>query len=60
MQSDNAVPDANAPDFDFNCETKQLGPITRTMKKLMDHKNAAQLAISDLCNFTKEHCAMCK
>jgi hypothetical protein len=30
------------------------------MKKLMDHENATQIAISVLCDLTKEHCNMCK
>jgi hypothetical protein len=47
-------PNYKIPDFDFNSESKQTGPITRAMKKLLDHKNAPQLALS------KEHCAMCQ
>jgi hypothetical protein len=39
---------------------KITGPVTRAMKKLMDHKNAAQLAINVLCNLSKQHCAMCE
>jgi hypothetical protein len=34
--------------------------MTRAMKKLLDHKNAAQLAINDLCDLSKKHCAMCE
>jgi hypothetical protein len=30
------------------------------MKKLMYHKNAAQLAINVLCDLSKKHCAMCE
>ncbi len=30
------------------------------MKKLITHKNSAQLAINVLCNLTNEHCNMCK
>ncbi len=36
------------------------GPMTRAMKKLIDHKNAAQFAINVLCNLSKKHCAMCE
>jgi hypothetical protein len=43
----------------FNAEPKVSGPMTRAMKKLIDHKNAAQLAINVLCDLSKEHCAMC-
>jgi len=39
---------------------KITDPVTRAMKKLMDHKNAAQLAINVLCNLSKQHCAMCE
>ncbi len=30
------------------------------MRKLMEHKNAAQLAINVLCDLSKKHCAMCE
>ncbi len=46
--------------LDFNAEPKISGPMTRAMKKLLDHKNAAQLAINVLCNLSKKHCAMCE
>jgi hypothetical protein len=46
--------------LDFNAEPKISGPMTRAMKKLIDHKNAAQLAINVLCNLSKKHCAMCE
>ncbi len=35
-------------------------PMTRALKKLIDHKNAAQLAINVLCDLSKKHCAMCE
>ncbi len=47
-------------DLNFNSEPAMTGPVTRAMKKLMDHKNAAQLAIKVLCNLSKEHCSMCE
>ena len=34
--------------------------MTRAMKKLLDHKNAAQLAINVLCDLSKKHCTMCE
>ncbi len=43
-----------------NCAPKLTGPVTRAMKKLMDHKNTAQLAINVLCDLSKKHCAMCE
>jgi hypothetical protein len=46
--------------LDFNTETKLSGPMTRAMKKLIDHKNAAQLAIIVLCDLSKKHCAICE
>ncbi len=46
--------------LDFNAEPKISGPMTRAMKKLIDHKNAAQLAINVLCDLSKKHCAMCE
>jgi hypothetical protein len=46
--------------LDFNSEPKLTGLVTRAMKKLMDHKNAAQLAINVLCDLSKRQCAMCK
>jgi hypothetical protein len=46
--------------FDFNAEPKITSPVTRAMKTLMDHKNAAQLAINVLCDLSKQHCAMCE
>lgn len=30
------------------------------MKKIMDHKYTAQLAINILCDLTKKHCSMCE
>ncbi len=32
--------------LDFNSEPKITGPVTWAMKKLLDHKNTAQLAIN--------------
>ena len=52
----NVVPDT----LDFNAEPKISGPMTRAMKKLLEHKNAAQLAINVLCDLSKKHCAMCE
>jgi hypothetical protein len=51
--------DTQSETLDFNSEPKITGPVTRAMKKLMDHKNAAQLAINILCDISKQHCAMC-
>jgi len=43
------IKDTNAH-LDFNSEPKITGPMIQAMKKLLDHKNAAQLAISVLCD----------
>jgi len=44
----------------LDVEPNISGPMTRAMKKLIDHKNAAQFAINVLCNLSKKHCAMCE
>ncbi len=54
--SDNAETATN--DLDFNSEQNIYRPMTRALKKLIDHKNAAQLAIDVLCDLSKKHCAM--
>ncbi len=50
----------NPENLDFNTETKLSVPMTRAMKRLIDHKNAAQLAINVLCDLSKKHCAICE
>jgi hypothetical protein len=45
-------------ELNFNIEQKITGPITRAMKKLLEQKNATELAISILCDLTKEHCSV--
>jgi hypothetical protein len=52
--------DIQPENCDFNSEPKITGPDTRAMKKLFDHKHAAQLAINVLCDLSKKHCAMCE
>jgi len=47
-------------DLNFYSEPKVTGPMMRAMRKLIDHKNAAQLAINVLCDLSKKHCSMCK
>ncbi len=47
-------------DLGFKTEQKATSPVTWAMKKLMDHNNAAQLAINILCDLTKKHCLMCE
>jgi hypothetical protein len=37
-----------------------MGPITRAMKKPLEQQKATELAISVLCDLTKEHCSMCE
>jgi hypothetical protein len=34
--------------------------MTWAIKKLINHKNTAQLAINVLCDLSKKHCAMCE
>jgi hypothetical protein len=40
--------------LDFNTEQNISRPMTRALKKLIDHKNAAQLAINVLCDLSKK------
>jgi hypothetical protein len=47
-------------DLNFKSEPKITGPITRAMKKLLEQQKATEMAISILCDLTKEHCSMCK
>ncbi len=47
-------------ELDFNSEPKITGPITRAMKKLIQQKEASEMAISVLCDLTKQHCSMCE
>jgi hypothetical protein len=54
--SEKAIPE----NLDFNAEPKISGPMTRAMRKLLDHKNAAQLAINVLWDLSKKHYAMCE
>ncbi len=46
--------------LDFNSEQNISRPMTRALRKLIEHKNAAQLAINVLCDLSKKHCAMCE
>jgi hypothetical protein len=56
--SDNTLTTPN--ELDFNSEQNISRPMTRALKKLIDHKNAAQLAINVLCDLSKKHCAICE
>ncbi len=56
----NGDTDAQHSDFDFKSEPKISGPVTRAMKKLLQQKDATELAISVLCDLTKQHCSMCE
>ena len=46
--------------LDFNATPNISRPMTRALKRLIDHKNATQLAINVLCDLSKKHCAMCE
>jgi hypothetical protein len=56
----NGETDAQHSDLDFKSEPKITGPVTRAMKKLMQQKEATEIAISILCDLTKQHCSMCE
>jgi hypothetical protein len=43
-------------ELDFKSEPKITGPVTRTMKKLIQQKEATEMAISILCDLSKQHC----
>jgi hypothetical protein len=60
VTNDNNIQNVPPETMDFNAEPKISSPMTRAMKKLLDHKNAAQLAINVLCDLSKKHCAMCE
>jgi len=47
-------------ELDFKSEPKITGPVTRTMKKLIQQKEATEMAISILCDLSKQHCSMCE
>ncbi|MFN9938222.1 MAG: hypothetical protein ACK56I_02000, partial [bacterium] len=36
------------------------GPVTRDMKKLLQQKEATEMAINVLCDLSKKHCSMCE
>jgi len=52
--------DAQHSDLDFKSEPKITGPVTRAMKKFMQQKEVIEMAISVLCDLTKQHCSMCE
>jgi len=56
----NSETDAPHSDLDFKSEPKITGPVTRAMKKLIQQKEATEMAISILCDLTKQHCSMCE
>jgi hypothetical protein len=59
-QDSNSESDTKQNDLDFKSEPKITGPITRAMKKLLQQKEATELAISVLCDLSKKHCSMCE
>ncbi len=56
----NGDKDVQHSDLNFTSERKISGPVTRAMKKLMQQKDATEVAISNLCDLTKQHCSMCE
>jgi hypothetical protein len=56
----NSETDTRQSDLDFKSEPKITGPVTRAMKKLLQQKEATELAISVLCDLSKKHCSMCE
>jgi hypothetical protein len=54
----NGDTDPQHSDLDFKSEPKISGPVTHAKKKLLQQKDATELAISVLCDLTKQHCSM--
>ncbi len=52
--------DTQPNDLDFKSEPKITGPITRAMKKLLQQKEATEMAINVLCDLSKKHCSSCE
>ncbi len=52
--------DTKQNDLDFKSEPKITGPITRAMKKLLQQKEATEMAINVLCDLSKKHCSICE
>jgi hypothetical protein len=52
--------DAQHSELDFKSELRITGPVTRAMKKLIQQKEATEMAISVLCDLSKQHCSMCE
>ena len=50
----NGESDTQPNDLDFKSEPKITGPITRAMKKLLQQKEATELAINVLCDLSKK------
>jgi hypothetical protein len=46
--------DTQQSDLDFKSEPKITGPVTRAMKKLLQQKEATEMAISVLCDLSKK------
>jgi hypothetical protein len=59
-QNSDSETDIRQSDLDFKSEPKITGPVTRAMKKLLQQKEATDLAISVLCDLSKKHCSMCE
>jgi hypothetical protein len=49
----NGESDTHSETLDFNSVPKITGPVTWAIKKLLDHKYAAQLGINVLCDLSK-------
>jgi hypothetical protein len=58
--SSNSETDTQKSDLDFKSEPTITGPVTRAMKRLMQQKEATEMAINVLCDLSKKHCSMCE
>jgi hypothetical protein len=59
-ENSNGDTNAQQSDLDFRSAPKITGPVTPAMKKLMQQKEATEMAINVLCNLSKKHCSMCE
>jgi hypothetical protein len=52
-QNSNSETDTRQSKLDFKSEPKITGPVTRAMKRLMQQKEATEMAINVVCNLSK-------
>jgi hypothetical protein len=59
--SENAASNTDTKnELNFKSEPEITGPVTDAMKKLLQQKEATEMAINVLCDLSKKHCSMCE